>query len=615
MSLEDHRFLKGKRGQIAGSKLLQDSDKRLKPSIEYNTVTGIVKDVISNPYDYLKRQFGDTDHTVQDILTGRFKPEIGTPPKTVDYSIEIKNSYAIDTMPINSIFAYIVDDNLGKDKGEFVICYPFFPPHLSLPLKAGEYVWIKIEKIGRLKYYYWMCRKVGHRQIDDVNYTNFERIPEINRLLLASQDSNKTNYPTEDSYSLKNAKRKFKKSPESAGTNSPVSFHDIFANSYSHVKEFTGEPVPRLAKDCGDLLLQGSNNAGIHLTTEKFSEGNIRLRNSFSLNGDATTSRKAESSAIDLFVGRKNNSLKDNRSVSRIQLSDEKRNATSEGKLNFAANNANNSIFEYVETDKIADVRLNDIEVYDKEIKDDESDATDIAARLYLSRNSEPDLSFGSLFGDLKPKIGESIVTYAENNRVIGEKETRIVSKAGRSYIDLDEEGNITLKSLKDSTQQFLSLSSGGNARLHAVTGIQISQGADTSETPQISIFPSNMVLASKSIEINADSSINLSAGTSLLPGETTIISTQPGGVIVKSSTGNPGALLTVQPIQQFIETWKDLTTDLKIAFPPLQPLYAALGGGLPIPGAAIAVPIINALVPVLEEVIEQLSTKFFFAE
>ena len=40
--------------------------------------------------------------------------------------------------------------------------------------------------------------------------------------------------------------------------------------SVGYKKEFTSEPVPRKAKNCADLLLQGSNNSHILLGTEKF---------------------------------------------------------------------------------------------------------------------------------------------------------------------------------------------------------------------------------------------------------------------------------------------------------------------------------------------------------
>ena len=62
------------------------------------------------------------------------------------------------------------------------------------------------------------------------------------------------------------------------------SFEDLFINSYAFRKEFSGEPVPRLAKNCGDLLLQGSNNAGLQLTTEKFTTTeNLRLKDTAGL--------------------------------------------------------------------------------------------------------------------------------------------------------------------------------------------------------------------------------------------------------------------------------------------------------------------------------------------
>ena len=97
-------------------------------------------------------------------------------------------------------------------------------------------------------------------------------------------------------------------------SNSATSFPGIYANSSAYRSEFTGEPVPRLAKDCADLLLQGSNNAGIHLTTEKFSTPeSIELQNTKHTGKtdalDSLPTRKPDSAAIDIFVKRKRGSL------------------------------------------------------------------------------------------------------------------------------------------------------------------------------------------------------------------------------------------------------------------------------------------------------------------
>ena len=469
MSLQDHRFLKSRPGEIASQKLFQDYDRVLQNNPSYTFLTGIVKDVVSNPYEYLRREFENTGVPLKDVLTGRFKPEIGNPPKPTDVSSNIVNKELIESMPINSIFAYIVDGNKARDKGEYVVCYPFFPPHLSLPLKAGEYVWVVTEKIGSLTYYYWMCRKVGSIYVDDLNFTNLERSPAANAMIVQKRKQPAATLDLDEVYSLNEIKDKYNNDIKGAGTtNMPEPLASLFNNSYSHNVEFTGEPVPRLHKDCGDLLFQGSNNAGIHITTEKFASNPLKYQET-SANVGGMPNSTPRSSAIDIYVGRKKSSIESARFNRTINSDPDKI-----GKMAFNVNNSDNPAYEYVENDKFANIRLNDDNVYDSELRDNVGDARDIAARLYLSHDSSPDLIFGSAFDVLSPKFGESIVTFADVNRVVGSQNARMVSIAGESFIDLDTNGNIVLKASIDNGQQFLSLSNNGVTRLQARDKMQL---------------------------------------------------------------------------------------------------------------------------------------------
>jgi len=471
MALRDHRFLKGFRGQIAGHDLLQDENAQIEIKSDYGFMTGIVKDVISNPYEYLSRKLDGTEHTLKDVLSGKVKPEVAIgnkPPEPFDYSANIENSELVETMPINSIFAYMVDGYHARDTGKYVVCYPFFPPHISLPLKPGEYVWIVTETIGDLKYYYWFCRKVAPIQIDDINFTNFERIPAINDLLAVKKNDNQTDFSLNDSYSLDEITDRYEnkiKGTAEGGTNFPEPISELFKNSYAFNKEFTGEPTPRLAKDCGDLLLQGSNNAGLQITTEKFMPVTQPL-GPYTLGNDKGLNSKPNAAAVDLFVGRKKSSRSSIGFSGRGAFLDSKRQKTE--KMNFAANNSEDSIFDFIENDKIADIRLDDPSTYSTELNDNALDATDIAARLYLSHNSSPDLIFGSAFDVLTPYSGESIVSYANHNRVVGNIDARMVSLSGESFVDLDPHGNVVIKSSINGGQQFLSLSNQGVTRLQA---------------------------------------------------------------------------------------------------------------------------------------------------
>ena len=56
MSL-DQRHFKNVRSMIAGRNLFEKEDDKLQVGVGYNFLTGIVQDVISNPYEFLNRNF------------------------------------------------------------------------------------------------------------------------------------------------------------------------------------------------------------------------------------------------------------------------------------------------------------------------------------------------------------------------------------------------------------------------------------------------------------------------------------------------------------------------------------------------------------------------------
>ena len=231
---------------------------------------------------------------------------------------------------------------------------------------------------------------------------------------------------------------------------------NIIKNSYAYNKEFTGEPVPRMSKDCGDLLIQGSNNAGIHLTTEKFTDKTLINPSTFYAGSSETPppQRKPHASAVDIFVTRKKSSLDSQNSL--------------DAKINSVNNNCSNDYFNFVENNKVADMIDADMTVYDKELNDDISDATDVGARLYMSHHCDIDNIFGSNFDNLSAHLGPSILTYAQHNRVVGSSDVRLVSHTGQSFIDMDPVGNVVAKSSIDGGQQFLSLRASGMSLLHA---------------------------------------------------------------------------------------------------------------------------------------------------
>jgi len=605
----DPRFAKSSLGERAGSKTTQNEDYQYEKLPGYNFMTGIVSDVISNPYEYLNRKYKTSDFLLKDVLSGRIRSENlpkvnGRSPDNPSTTFRVGHKDLIDTMPINSIFAYIVDGYEIKDNPKIAVCYPFFPGHLSLPLKTGEYVWLLEEKIGNVSYYYWVCRKVGHLQLDDLNYTNLERTPAVTSLLNNANNS-KGNIGVDPAEVFSNeGNASINNSTIGKRSNLPLVMSELLRRSYSHDAEFTGEPVPRLSKKCGDVLIQGSNNAGMHITTEKFTD----LTNKASIfytgkENPAPPNRTPNSSAIDIFVSRKKSSVDAlaNLPGGLTTLSFNDNNS----KLKAHPNTTQAQYHDYVENNKVADIMTKDIEkrkeMYSKELNDFVDDATDVGARLYMSRDCAIDNIFGSSFDVLSAYQGPSIVSYAQHNRMIGLSDARLVSKSGQSFIDLDPAGNIVAKASKDDGQQFLSLGVGGTTRLQGKDRIEISQSGGSAT--QITIANNDVTVDGKFITIDGSENITLTAGEpNTNPKVTTIFATQEGGIQAISVGGEGGAVLSVKPIQQFLELYTNSLPQAKANM--LLPLGAA------------AVPVGLILESgLVEAVIEALATKYFFAE
>ena len=507
---KDYRFLKSMMGRLAGSDLLQSEDDQLERGIEYNFLTGIVNDVISNPYEYFRRKIDtELDVSVGDLLSGR--------KKVGNINASITNKDLVNSAPINSIIASIVDPGRSNLDGELpVLCYPFFPPHLSLPLKQGEYVWLLECDIKGSKMYYWMCRQVGPIHVDDLNFTNMERLIKANE----AQDSFIASDGAKDvSADLLEAAVTLDRS--ATNSNSNISFSNLFANSAAYRSEFTGEPVPRLAKDCSDLLLQGSNNTGIHLTTEKFSDIESLDLQSAKYSGkesneDSLPTRKADCAAIDIYVKRKRDSL--DQVLGLVETTEK-----FEG-INTAKNICDQEVYTYLENDKMAALRYKDDTVFDRELSDDSRDTINVGARLYLSHKCDVDNTFlinFSALGD-NTKLGPSIITFAQHNRVIGDQDVRIVSRNGQSYVDLDEKGNIILKASKGGA--YISIRTDGSIAIVPGTNGLLYLGGEPGEAINIPLG-------------------NINAGPTL-PGTvlgTPIVSTM-GGVVgnpITDPTGN----------------------------------------------------------------------------
>ena len=192
----------------------------------------------------------------------------------------VTNHSFIKRAPRNSVIARVINDGQGKRTEEVSICLPFFPPHLCFPIKPGEHVWlISPAPLGKAaQVFYWMCRVPTWEDVDDVNYTHEDRFHHYKGIDLDKKDSadiannrepKSANAEDPEMYGFPNG------TAESDGFTfgSSEEEYDIAVTGSLAFNSFKFEPVPRLTKMPGDMVLQGSNNTSITLGTTRGFKG------------------------------------------------------------------------------------------------------------------------------------------------------------------------------------------------------------------------------------------------------------------------------------------------------------------------------------------------------
>ena len=200
---------------------------------------------------------------------------------------EVENPGILVDAPRNSIIARVVTNAKDRRTGSSIVLYPFLPPHLSLPIKSGEHVWVIFEnEFTSKRVGYWMWRISEPEFVDDINYTHADR--KFNNLgfktsreKINQQQGSEPSFPngaeTSSTYTLKGAN----------------DYEIIVKNSNSNT-DFTPEPVPRFHKRAGDTVIQGSNNSLIVLGEDR--SGPVRKT--------AEEREKDQSGTVDIVVGR-----------------------------------------------------------------------------------------------------------------------------------------------------------------------------------------------------------------------------------------------------------------------------------------------------------------------
>jgi hypothetical protein len=191
---------------------------------------------------------------------------------------QLSNPDLLDSTPRNSIIARVVSGGQDKRSPSAILCYPFFPPYLCFPLKAGEQVWLinespdDVANIG-----YWMCRIPEPDFVDDLNFTHGDRKFDVTAPPGTKEKA--------DNAAASSGEGEGEEGEEGEPPHVPTfvngtgqadgfslseeeAYEMFFTGSIANLS-FTPEAVPRFTKRAGDLVLQGSNNTLICLGEDR----------------------------------------------------------------------------------------------------------------------------------------------------------------------------------------------------------------------------------------------------------------------------------------------------------------------------------------------------------
>ena len=170
--------------------------------------------------------------------------------------------------PRNSIICRIVTEGRGKTQNSDFVCFPFFSSHLMMPVKAGEQVWVFFEQVGALEGLpYWVSRIAEPLFVEDANFTHSDR-----RLQRTFQGNASESQKEDGSGNFVNPRKlTFQNANPAVPDNATLlGGQEVFPSVITGSTEYSMtaiEPVPRLTKRPGDLVIQGSNNTAISLGT------------------------------------------------------------------------------------------------------------------------------------------------------------------------------------------------------------------------------------------------------------------------------------------------------------------------------------------------------------
>ena len=185
----------------------------------------------------------------------------------------IFNKKYLTKCPINSVIVKI------QNPSTYMVLYPFFSSHISLPVKPGEHVWAFFPSgVGKNDIGYWMSRRATDYFIEDPNFTHNARSSYRvynNSLITKDKENDKGVY-----YSVKG--------------NGVADYESLLINTEGN-SSHVFESIQRTYKKPSDLLLQGSNNTQLVFTNGNEKETGTIIMSAGRGKTDATALEKISS--------------------------------------------------------------------------------------------------------------------------------------------------------------------------------------------------------------------------------------------------------------------------------------------------------------------------------
>lgn len=375
--------------------------------------------------------------------------------KAYEQEFKLRDISFLRSLPPNTIIGKPVRDGTSTGAEESQYFFPMFPPHMMLPVKAGEHVWVFFEENKTNHFGFWLFRITEPRDVDDLNQTHHDRKFHIDQKkgVLDRLEQKPDGTPTFDNGPTKTVEGQKQFDGPGASYNGGEKAYEKLIKDSDAGKVHDLEEVPRFKKRPADLALQGSNNTLIVLGTDRTgpaadvdSSGEKGSR----AKGKPSKDKKGKAGAIDIVTGRGQGSKTKPKKVVKNSL----------GKDEVSKAIANESANE------------------------GDPDFDTDSARVYLSMKTDPDTNFNvQLSGISKEDVGDGApagVIKADHVRIIARKTIKfmvqpkfdssesecagIVIKSNGDVVFVPSTAGIVKLGGEDANIALLGLDSGGGA-------------------------------------------------------------------------------------------------------------------------------------------------------